>query len=740
MNTAAKKLRVVHFIEGLGPGGAERLLYTNLKHLDPTRVESIVLTLFSHGDHWIEPIRQLGVRVETLGCSGYRDLRPGISRLISWLRRERPDLLHTHLWGANIVGRVAGRICGVPVISSIHNPDYEAEAWSDGSNVSLTKRRLIRELDRWTARFGCRRMIAVSDYVRQSAHHHLGFPLDRIDLLYNPIDTETFEQPAKRTRNEIFEELGLPQDSQVLLNVGRLTPQKGLLYAIQSLPLILKEFPNACLLSVGEGNDPQWLAKLKSEIQSTKTESNVHLLGARRDVGDLLRACDLFVFPSLHEGLGIALIEAMASGCACVASSTGPVPEVVHHGVDGWLVPPRDAQKLAEAVSTLLSDPELRTKLGSAARISALSRFRPESSAERLTEIYESTLSSVTPKAVKHSQAHSLEMKISVIVPARDEEKSIDTLLEGLLNQSLAPQEIVVTDGGSADSTPHIINRYIEQGAPIHLIQSGPALPGRARNLAASRAACDWLAFVDAGNTPERDWLRSLAQCAMNDPDSDAVFGSYQPVVDSLFKECAALAYIPPATRLNGGLIRGPSMVSALVRRDVWNEVGGFPEHLRSAEDLLFIRKIENAGFRIVHTPKAVVHWTIEGSLRETFRRFLVYSRNNIRAGLWNEWQAAIFSRYALIITLILPAFAIGWSWLIVPLTALLSMLIARGVVSIWRNRFCYPARLTRNIRRLFVLIPLIATLDAAAMFGSIQWLLGDKRHTAANTGSDDGA
>ncbi|HLE62198.1 MAG TPA: glycosyltransferase, partial [Pyrinomonadaceae bacterium] len=133
---AGGSLRVTHLIEGLGPGGAERLLYTNLKHLDPARVESTVLTLFSHGDHWKEPLRALGVRVESLQCSGIRELPRGIARLRTWLRREQPDLLHTHLWGANVVGRIAGRLSGVPVISSVHNPDYEPEAWSDGSKAN----------------------------------------------------------------------------------------------------------------------------------------------------------------------------------------------------------------------------------------------------------------------------------------------------------------------------------------------------------------------------------------------------------------------------------------------------------------------------------------------------------------------------------------------------------------------------------------------------------------------------
>jgi len=96
------------------------------------------------------------------------------------------------------------------------------------------------------------------------------------------------------------------------------------------------------------------------------------------------------------------------------------------------------------------------------------------------------------------------------------------------------------------------------------------------------------------------------------------------------------------------------------MRRKAWEAVGGFPEHLRSAEDLLFMNKIEQAGFRTVRAPRAVVYWTIQAGLGGTFRRFYVYARNNIRAGLWRQWQAAIFRRYAVIVLISLPAIFSG--------------------------------------------------------------------------------
>jgi glycosyltransferase involved in cell wall biosynthesis len=109
-------------------------------------------------------------------------------------------------------------------------------------------------------------------------------------------------------------------------------------------------------------------------------------------VVDFLRACDIFVFPSLYEGLGIALIEAMAAGCVCVASNTGPIPEVVQDGNDGVLVPPGDVERIARVVCSLLGDPIRRAELGSAAKQTAFSRFQPQEQAEQLTRVYESLL------------------------------------------------------------------------------------------------------------------------------------------------------------------------------------------------------------------------------------------------------------------------------------------------------------------------------------------------------------
>jgi glycosyltransferase involved in cell wall biosynthesis len=328
--------------------------------------------------------------------------------------------------------------------------------------------------------------------------------------------------------------------------------------------------------------------------------------------------------------------------------------------------------------------------------------------------------------------------EISVVVPVRDEENSVRTLLEGLLNQSLPPSEIVITDGGSTDATAEIIQEFIERGAPVKLIRERASLPGRSRNIAVRHSRCEWIAFIDAGIQPATSWLASLAETLGDGSTVDVVYGSYEPVIDSFFKECAAIAYVPPPYQSDGGFVRPRSIVSALMRRKVWEDVGGFPEYLRSAEDLLFMRRVEQAKFRIARTSGAIVYWNIQPDFGRTFKRFVVYSRNNIRAGLFAEWQGAIFIYYALLAVLTLTVVYLGSRAFFIPPALWLLLLTARAAKALRRNRKSYPARLTRNLLRLTLLVPIIATLDAAAFAGSISWLFRDKFRLTGSRGEDD--
>jgi glycosyltransferase involved in cell wall biosynthesis len=322
---------------------------------------------------------------------------------------------------------------------------------------------------------------------------------------------------------------------------------------------------------------------------------------------------------------------------------------------------------------------------------------------------------------------------ISVVVPVLNEANSIRTLIEGLMNQTLRPTEIVITDGGSTDGTTSIVEQLMAAGAPAKLLREKRALPGRGRNVGVSNSQCDWIAFIDGGIIPEPIWLEKLAVTAEQEA-ADIVFGSYQPVIDTFFKECAAIAYVAPPQETNGVLGRFGVIVSTLINRKVFKEVGGFPEDLRSAEDLVFMRKMEAAGFHVAYAPDAIVHWNLQPNLWRTFRRFTTYARSNIRAGLWREWQLAIFVRYAFLLLFAVPAVFAGWWWLVVPAGLWLGMMMARACKSILRNRRIYPANPARNMARLVVLIQILTVIDLSVAIGSIAWLVWDARRDYARS------
>lgn len=319
-------------------------------------------------------------------------------------------------------------------------------------------------------------------------------------------------------------------------------------------------------------------------------------------------------------------------------------------------------------------------------------------------------------------------MKLSVVIPVRDEAATIAQLLDTLLDQTLAPDEIVVVDGGSVDDTRAIIQQYARNHGNINLICDADAFPGKGRNLGAASAANEWLAFTDAGVIPAKDWLAELSEPVSRDPSVDVVYGGWQPITDTFFKECAAIAYAQaPAKQSHQSFVAARAVFSSLMRRSVWQAVDGFPEDLRSAEDIVFMNRIEDGGFRITYAPRANVNWNMQSNWRKTFSRFVTYSRHNMRAGLWKSWQARMCLRYVALLLCSAALIALTKWWPIVVPALFLLMFIARAVNAIWRNRLTYPASVWRTAGRLITITPLLMLIDAASMLGILLWLTCDK-------------
>ena len=380
---------MLHLIEDLGAGGAERLLHANLSKLDRTRFTGVVCHLYDRALHWRQPILDLGYPVMSLRLASNRDLPRGVLRLTRLLTQHPVDLIHTHLYGASLVGRIVGAIRGVPVVSSLHNPDYEASTMTDNAALSPAKLWLLRWLDRASCRLARPEFVAVSQYVKQSAAHHLGIPDERTHVIYNPIDVDMFaRQPEITSRaTDLRTELGLAASNPVVLCVARLDPQKGLRYLIEATPALVQQFPSLAVLLIGTG-PAATRASLVALSETLHVQGHVHFLGMKTDVRPYLEMCDVFVLPSLYEGMGIALVEAMAMERACVATRASAVPEVVADQRSGLLVAPANPAELADAIARLLGDPALRSRMGTEGRQIALERFDVTRNVRELESVY----------------------------------------------------------------------------------------------------------------------------------------------------------------------------------------------------------------------------------------------------------------------------------------------------------------------------------------------------------------
>ena len=272
--------------------------------------------------------------------------------------------------------------------------------------------------------------------------------------------------------------------------------------------------------------------------------------------------------------------------------------------------------------------------------------------------------------------------RVSLVIPVRDEAATLQVLLEAIAAQTLAPDEVMFVDGGSVDDTAARLHAASAADGRIRVIEAGEASPGRGRNVGIAEARCEWVALTDAGIRPEPTWLERLVNVVRADPSVDVVFGNYEPVTESFFERCAALAYVSPKQTRAGGRMRGPVVACSLMRRDVWKGVGGFPDS-RAAEDMMFIEAIERNGYRIAWAPDATVWWQLRPTLGKTFQRFALYSRHNVWVGRQWDWHYGVARQYLLMLPFFVLAALHSLWWLAVPLL----VLAARTAKSIWQKR-----------------------------------------------------
>lgn len=372
---ATRRLRIAHVITGLQLGGGGQVVLTLARGIDRDRFEMDVYCVHEGGD--IEaPLRQLGSSVFLL--PGAWDYRRRLLRysprqtmeLASLLRRGRYDILHTHLFQADAIGRVAGRLAGIPVmVKSLHNMGR----WKNRSQVLVD-----RVLARWTDR-----VICCSDYQREVARAQEHFRPNMAVTIAHGVDITLF--PARVDRAAARVAIGLHPQRPTIGTVGRTIREKGHAHLLDAIPAILQQHQAAQFVIVGDG---ALRTELEARVARTPYRERVCFAGARPDVPEMLALMDVFVFPSLSEGFGIAVVEAMAASLPVVTSNIRPLSEIVVQGKTGFLVDPADSPALAAALNRLLADPLLRESQGREGRRLVEARYTQAAMARAHERLY----------------------------------------------------------------------------------------------------------------------------------------------------------------------------------------------------------------------------------------------------------------------------------------------------------------------------------------------------------------
>lgn len=373
-------MRVLHVIDGLGTGGAERSLAELLPLFTAAGVENVVCCQHRRPRGVEEAVIASGVPVRFLP-DGHPMAKLRALRHV--LRELRPDIVHTTLFSSTLLGRIATLGSGVPVLTSVVNTSYGTVRLRD-PNLTSVKLRTVHLADALTARRSAH-FHAITEAVKNEAVVTLRVPPERITVVPRGRDEVRLgrRQPERAARARAALGIG---DAPLVLAAGRQEYQKGHRFLLEATSLIHGHLPEAVVAIAGR--DGAASGTLHAAHRRMHSDPRVRFLGHRTDLPELLAACDVFVFPSLFEGLGGTLLEAMALEAPVVASDIPAVREVLDDGRAGVLVPPADAASLGKAICGLLDDRDRRKALAAVGRRRFEAEFRIDAVADQMLALY----------------------------------------------------------------------------------------------------------------------------------------------------------------------------------------------------------------------------------------------------------------------------------------------------------------------------------------------------------------
>ena len=374
-------IRVCQLITELQPGGAERCVYELATRLDGEMFDVQVAAL--RGGAFVEKLESAGVKVSVLDIGGkFNPLLPlKLRQLVKWLRTERIDLLHTHLFHADLAGRLAARKAGVGhLVHTVHVAERRFRPWQFA-------------FARW-ARRRCERIVCVSPSVMQWHSRRSRLPDACYEVIANGIDVDAFGRDDA-ARRRLRSQWGIGEGDPVAVFVGRLDPQKGIDVLLAAAERLAARGSSLRIVIAGDG--PQ-RGRVERFCRSDAGRLCRHL-GFAGDVAAVLSAADFFVLPSRWEGWPLALGEAMAAGLAAVAADVPGICDVLVDGQTGVMVPSEDPGKLADAMAMMAADERLRETLAAAGQRRIRDEFSIQTNVARHARLYQELARAGAPRS-----------------------------------------------------------------------------------------------------------------------------------------------------------------------------------------------------------------------------------------------------------------------------------------------------------------------------------------------------
>ncbi len=390
MNHESKKIKIVRIIARLNVGGPAIHVILLTHGLNPNKFETVLVSGVEapeEGDmhHLADEKGVKPVIVENLGreLHPWRDINT-LWQLYRLIRRERPDIVHTHTAKAGTVGRIAALLAGVPVI--IHTFHGHVLHGYFGA----LKTAFFRAVERVLAAYSGK-VIAVSEQVRQDLLQYGVGNEDKVVKIPLGLELEAFRHPASDARQRLRSEWGLSDDAFAVGMVARLVPIKRHEDLFRAIPQVIEKHPYTYFIIVGDG-------ELRPELEALANELNItHRLvftGFRDDRADVYSAVDLVALTSGNEGLPVAVIEGLSAGKPVVATRVGGVPELIEDGVTGFIAEPYDPESIAQGFLRALEDPAKTIEMGRQAQDDAIQKYSISRLVNDLEGLYETLLKS----------------------------------------------------------------------------------------------------------------------------------------------------------------------------------------------------------------------------------------------------------------------------------------------------------------------------------------------------------